>query len=73
MPHHHKFNAERALAAAKRIARSSDSEWAAIFGELLREKRLFATVHQLNRLLVQPAHRAVAASALRRIGLDRGG
>jgi hypothetical protein len=44
-----------------------------IFEELRRERRLLTTVHQLNLLLDQTAHREVARSALKRMGLEYDG
>ena len=64
---------DRTLLVAHRIVRSSDAEWIGIFEELRRERRLLTTVHQLNLLLDQTAHREVARSALKRMGLEYGG
>lgn len=73
MTHDDEFDPDPALSVADRIARSSNVEWISIFEELRRQKRLSTTVHQLNLLLDQPAHRAVAKSALTRMGLAHAG
>ena len=73
MAQHNEFDPDRVLFVADRIARSSNVEWIGIFEELRRQKRLSTTVHQLNLLLDQPAHRAVAKSALTRMGLAHAG
>jgi hypothetical protein len=73
MTQHDEFDPGRALFVADRIARSSNKEWICIFEELRRQKRLSATVHELNLLLDQPAHHAVAKSALTRMGLAHAG
>ena len=64
---------EEAVQVAFRINSSPDREMTKIFEGLRRRGRLSATVHQLNSLLAQPAHRDVAALALRRMGLEHGG
>ena len=58
---------------ADRIARASPQEWAHMFEDLRRRKRLSETVRRLNRLLEEPAHRDVARTALKRFGLDHAG
>jgi hypothetical protein len=73
MTQHGDFDIDQALLVAERIAQSSTLEWIGIFEELRRQKRLWTTVHQLNLLLEQPAHRAVANSALKRMGLEHAG
>ena len=56
-----------------RIAQASTREWPHIFEDLRRRKRLFETVHQLNRLLDDPAHRELAQSTLKKLGLQHSG
>jgi hypothetical protein len=73
MIQHDGFDLDRAVSIADRLARSSTTEWIGMFEELRRKKQLWTTVHLLNLLLDQPAHRAVAKSALRRIGLEHAG
>jgi hypothetical protein len=48
-------------------------EFSRLFEGLRRTGRLFATVHQLNRMLAEPAHREIAALTLKRMGLQLGG
>jgi hypothetical protein len=59
--------------AVNRIANASTREWPDIFEDLRRRKRLFEMVHHLNRLLEQPAHRELAQSTLRKLGLHHSG
>lgn len=73
MTQHDEFDPDPALFVADRIARSSNVEWISIFEELRRQKRLSTIVHQLNLLLDQPAHCAIAKSALTRMGLAHAG
>jgi hypothetical protein len=63
---------EEAVQVAFRINSSPDRELSNIFEGLRRRGRLSATVYQLNSLLGQPAHREVAALALKRMGLEHG-
>ena len=56
-----------------RIAQASAREWPHIFEDLRRRKRLFETVHHLNRLLDEPSHRELAQAALKRLGLEHSG
>jgi hypothetical protein len=67
------LNKDRVLFIADRIARSSPHEWPNIFEGLRRQGHLSATVHGLNQLLDEPAHRNLAKTALKRFGLDHGG
>jgi hypothetical protein len=64
---------EEAVQVAFRINSSPDREFSNIFEGLRRKGRLSATVHQLNSMLAQPAHREVAVLALKRMGLEHGG
>ena len=73
MTQHGDFDQDQVLLVAERIAQSSPVEWIGMFEELRRQKRLWTTVHQLNLLLEQPVHRAVASSALKRMGLEHAG
>jgi hypothetical protein len=73
MTQHGDLDLDQAALIADRLARSSATEWVGIFEDLRRQKRLWKTVHQFNLLLEQPAHHAVAKSALRRIGLEHAG
>lgn len=62
-----------ALSTARKIAEASDEEVAHTMVRLRSSKRLFETVHGLNRLLSVPEHSRVAMQALKRIGLDYAG
>lgn len=62
-----------ALSTARKIAEASDEEVARTMVRLRSSKRLFETVHGLNRLLSMPQHNRVAMQALKRIGLDHAG
>jgi hypothetical protein len=64
---------EEAVQVAFRINCSPDCELSNIFEGLRRRGRLSATVHQLNSMLEQPAHREVAVLALKRMGLEHSG
>jgi hypothetical protein len=64
---------EEAVQVAFRINSSRDREFSDIFEGLRRRGRLSATVHQLNSMLDQPAHRDVAVLALKRMGLAHSG
>jgi hypothetical protein len=63
----------RDIFMANRLARATTREGPEIFEDLRRRKRLAATVRHLNRMLDDPAHRDLAKSALKRIGLDHAG
>ena len=63
---------EEAVQVAFRINSLPDRELSDFEG-LRRRGRLSATVHQLNSMLRQPAHREVAVLALKRMGLEHGG
>jgi hypothetical protein len=64
---------EEAVQVAFHINSSQGLELSNIFEGLRRRGRLSATVHQLNSMLEQPAHRELAAHALKRFGLEHGG
>jgi hypothetical protein len=64
---------QEAVLLASRIASSTDREFSRLFEGLRRRGRLSATVHQLNRMLAEPAHREIAALTLKRMGLHLGG
>jgi hypothetical protein len=64
---------DSALFVADRIAHASPQEWAHMFEDLRRRKRLSETVRGLNHLLKEPTHRDVARTALKRFGLDHAG
>jgi hypothetical protein len=66
-------NADQLLFVFNRIARASAHEWPHIFEDLRRRKRLSETIRHLNRLLKEPAHRELAETALRRLGLHQAG
>jgi hypothetical protein len=63
----------QALSTARNIAAAPEDEIARTVARLRRSKRLFMTVHGLNKLLSVPEHRGVAVQALKRMGLDRAG
>ncbi len=62
-----------ALSTARNIAVAPEDEIVRTITRLRRSKRLFITVHGLNRLLAVPEHRGVAIQALKRMGLDQAG
>jgi len=64
---------DQVLPAVYRIVRASPREWPHVFEDLRRRQRLFDTVRHLNRLLAEPAHRELAQSALKRLGLYHSG
>jgi hypothetical protein len=64
---------DHVLFVANRISQSSSHDWPKIFEGLRRRGHLSATVHGLNRLLDDPAHRDLAQTALKRFGLEHGG
>ena len=62
-----------ALSTARNIAAAPEDEIVRTVARLRRSKRLFITVHGLNKLLSVPEHRGLAAQALKRMGLDQAG
>ena len=61
------------ISTATELAKTTDREVAQTFSRLRRSKRLFATVHGLNKMLHEPQNRGLAMQALKRLGLDHGG
>jgi hypothetical protein len=61
------------LLVARQLTQAKDSEWPEIFEGLRRTRQLSAAMHGINALLDDPAHRELAVTALRRVGLEYGG
>ena len=62
-----------ALSTARNIAAAPEDEIVRTVARLRRSKRLFITVHGLNKLLSVPEHRGLAIQALKRMGLHHAG
>lgn len=62
--------ADFGLSVAKQLAATSVQDSRFIFEDLRRGRRLSEAVHHLNKLLNDPEHRELAATALNRLGFD---
>lgn len=65
--------AEEAIQKAQELARATDDEMARAVTSLRKSKRLFTTVHELNKMLRIPELHGLALKALKRLGLDKAG
>jgi len=57
------------LNIAQLFAELPDHQWPEVFEELRRSRELSKAIGEINQLLQDPAHRDLAVSALRRVGL----
>ena len=64
---------EEASALARMLVEADDAKRIELLHRLRQNLRLSRAVRGFNRLIEQPAHRALGSRALKCIGLDKGG
>jgi hypothetical protein len=64
---------ELGLKATREILAGSEEQALEVFDRLRRQKMLAASMHEINKMLLHPAHAASARAALRRIGMEHSG
>lgn len=59
------------VAFARQIVDLSDEDRIKLMHSLMKSRQLYRSVHGLNELLADPAHRVTAAAALRKMGMSQ--